>query len=427
MDGWLATWGCALQPPDQPDDPELAHTTLRQTIRVTVGGSAARLTLSNEYGAEALELTAVTVARPAGGRAGVSDVEPDSLVPVTFGGSTSVTIPPGARRTSDEFAYVIEPRTNLAVTLDIGSAPARLTTHPGSRTTSHVVPCQASHVVPCQDGRPPRQLPSVPTAPAQPPELLADSAPASSAEKPSRGRPSNARPGAGTTAVTHWYFLATLDVRPAEPGAAVVCLGDSLTDGRGSTTDGNDRWPDVLADRLHAAGRTSVAVINQAAGGSRVLRDGLGIAAVRRFDRDVVGTAGVRWLVVFAGINDIGMGDATVRAQQRIGDELIAGYAHLIGRAHAHGIAVYGATLIPFGGHEYDDPRGRREQTRRRVNDWIRTSGQFDAVLDFDQVVRDPADHARVRPALHDGDGLHLNPLGYRALADAVPLDLFAG
>ncbi|MBX6750215.1 MAG: SGNH/GDSL hydrolase family protein [Micromonosporaceae bacterium] len=394
MEGWVATWGCALQPPDQPDDPDLAQATLRQTIRVTTGGSAGRLTLSNEYGAEPLELDGVTVARPVAGRAGVPDIQPDTAVAVTFGGSRSVTIPPGSRLVSDEFTYIVEPRTNLTVTLHIGSAPAMLTTHPGSRTTSHVLPRQ--------EGRPPRQIPS-------------------------RGRPSNATPGAGTTAVTHWYFLAALDVRSAGPGAAVVCLGDSLTDGRGSTTDGNDRWPDVLADRLHAAGRTHVAVVNQAAGGSRVLRDGLGIAAVRRLDRDVAGTAGVRWLVVFAGINDIGMADATVRAQQRIEDDLIAGYAKIIDWAHAHGITVYGVTLTPFGGHEYDDPRGRREQTRRRVNAWIRTSRQFDAVIDFDQIVRDPDDHARVRPALHDGDGLHLNPLGYRALADAVPLDLFAG
>jgi lysophospholipase L1-like esterase len=394
MDGWVATWGCALQPPDQPDDPDLAHAVLRQTIRTTVGGSVARLTLSNEYGAEPLELDGVTVARPVGGRAGVPDIEPESAVPVTFSGSESVTIPPGSRLVSDEFAFIVPPRANLAVTMHIRSGPSMLTTHPGSRTTSHVLRC------PCPDRR-------------------------TSRPGPSGGRPSSA--GEVVAAVAHWYFLTALEVRPAEPGAAVVCLGDSLTDGRGSTTDGNDRWPDVLADRLHAAGRTQVAVVNQAAGGSRVLRDGLGIAALRRFDRDVVGTAGARWLVVFAGINDIGVADATASAQRRIGDELIAGYAEIIDRAHAHGMAVYGATLIPFGGHEYDDPDGRRERTRRRVNAWIRRSGRFDAIIDFDKVVRDPAERARVRESLHDGDGLHLNPLGYRALADAVPLDLFAG
>jgi lysophospholipase L1-like esterase len=409
MEGWVATWGCALQPPDQPDDPELAHTTLRQTIRASVGGSVARLTLSNEYGEAPLVLDAVTVARPADGRAGAREVQPESVVPVTFGGSVSVTIPPGARIVSDDFAYIVEPRANLTVTLHIRSAPAVLTTHPGSRTTSHVFRCSChgpSQGGPgqegsCQEGLPPRQ-------------------------KPSSGRPSCTDDPGVATPVAHWYFLAGLDVRPAAPGAAVVCLGDSLTDGRGSTTDGNDRWSDVLADRLHAAGRTHVAVVNQAAGGGRVLRDGLGIAALRRFDRDVLGTAGIRWLVVFAGINDIGRADATAAAQRRIGDELIAGYSEIVERAHAHRIAVYGATLIPFRGHEYDDPYGRRERTRRRVNAWIRTSGQFDAVLDFDEVVRDPDDHARVLPSLHNGDGLHLNPLGYRALAAAVPLDLFA-
>jgi lysophospholipase L1-like esterase len=205
----------------------------------------------------------------------------------------------------------------------------------------------------------------------------------------------------------------------------VVCLGDSLTDGRGSTTDGNDRWPDLLSDRLQASGLSHVGVVNQGAGGNRLLRDGLGIAGLNRLDRDVLACAGVRWLIVFAGINDIGTAGATDDDQRRIGDELLAGYAQLIERAHSRGVNVYGATLTPFGGHEYDDPAGLREQTRRRVNAEIRDRLRFDAVIDFDRAVRSPGNHRRVRRALHDGDGLHLNPAGYRALAEAVP-DLFS-
>ena len=379
MDRWVATWGCALQPPDQADDPELGGAVLRQTIRVTLGGRRGRLVLSNEYGERPLVLDAVAVARPRDGHAGTSAIEPGSSRPLRFGGAAEVTIPPGTRVTSDVFAYPVQPRTNLTITMSVRSAPAMLTTHPGSRTTSHVL---------------------------------------------RRGGES----GRGLISVAHWYFLAALELPAYDDSAAavVVCLGDSLTDGRGCTTDGNDRWPDVLADRLHAEGRPRLAVVNQGAGGARVLRDGLGLAALRRLDRDVLGCAGVRWLILFAGINDIGRENATEADQRRIGDELVAGYAELIDRAHAREIRVYGATLTPFGGHEYDDPAGRREQTRSRVNAWIRDSGQFDAVIDFDSVVRTAGDPGRAQAALHDGDGLHLNPAGYRALAAAVPAELFA-
>lgn len=372
MDGWVATWGCALQPPDQADDPALGGAVLRQTIRPTLAGRRARLVLSNEYGERPLVLDAVTVARPRDGQAGTSAIEPGSGRPVTFGGAAEVAIPPGARVTSDVFAYPVLARTNLTITMTVRSAPAMLTTHPGSRTTSHVL-------------------------------------------------------GSGLISVAHWYFLAALELPAYDDSAAVVvCLGDSLTDGRGSTTDGNDRWPDLLADRLHSEGRPRLAVVNQGAGGGRVLRDGLGLAALRRLDRDVLGCAGVRWLILFAGVNDIGQENATAADQRRIGDELVAGYAEIIDRAHAWELRVYGATLTPFGGHEYDDPAGWREQTRSRVNAWIRDSGRFDAVIDFDQVVRTPGDPRRVQAGLHDGDGLHLNPAGYGTLAAAVPAELFA-
>jgi lysophospholipase L1-like esterase len=376
---WVATWCAAQQPPDGADDPDLAFATVRQTVRASLGGTRVRLRLSNEYGRVPLHLRGVALARPADGRAGAAAVKPGSTMPVTFGGRAAVRIAPGATVASDEVAFAVTARSNVTVTLQVGRRVEGITTHPGSRTTSHVA--RAGHL---DDPVLPQAVP-----------------------------------------VAHWYFLSALEVsRPV--GRLIVLLGDSLTDGRGSTTDGNDRWPDQLVDRLFKRERLRhVAIANQAAGGNRLLRDGLGIAALHRFDRDVLACAGASWLVLFEGVNDIGVAAATPSAQERIGRELIEGYACAVERAHGAGLRVYGATLTPFGGHDYDDPAGLRERTRQCVNAWIRGSGQFDAVLDFDAAVRNPRHHARVRAQLHDGDGLHLNPAGYRALADAVPAGIF--
>jgi lysophospholipase L1-like esterase len=241
--------------------------------------------------------------------------------------------------------------------------------------------------------------------------------------RPGRGP---ARGDRGRPLVLH--FLSGLEVLARPAGAAVAMLGDSLTDGRGSTTNANNRWPDQLVDRLQARSATvHVAVANQAAGGNRVLNDGLGPNALARLDRDVLAQSGVRWLVVFEGINDIGTAEATEAAQKAVADDLITAYDQIITRAHAKGIRVYGATLTPFGGFTADDdPAGTREAARQAVNQWIRTSHRFDAVLDFDAVVRDPANPRRLLPTVDVGDHLHMNPVGYKLLADAVPLRLFA-
>jgi len=166
--------------------------------------------------------------------------------------------------------------------------------------------------------------------------------------------------------------------------------------------------------------------VNAGIGGNRVLNDGLGPSGLSRVGRDALDRAGVAWLVVFEGVNDIGTAEATEAAQRRVVDELIAAYEEVARRARAAGIRVYGATLSPFGGNpEYDDPGGTRAASRRAVNDWIRTAGRFDATLDFDRAVRDPADPGRLLPAYDVGDHLHLNPAGYQALADAVPVEVF--
>ncbi|MGW6013710.1 SGNH/GDSL hydrolase family protein [Streptomyces sp. NPDC055210] len=392
---WVNTWTAMPQlsepgnmppPPFTEERAVLVDTTLRQTVRVSTGGGRVRLRFSNAFGDTALPLTAVSVALPLGGRAGVSAVEPGSPRRVTFAGRASATVPVGAQLVSDPLDFGLAPGSVLTVTayLAEGQPSTALTSHPGSRTTSYLQ--KAGHADRTRD----LDLP-------------------------------------GATAVNHWYLLSDVEVLSGPGTAAVAVLGDSLTDGRGSTTNGNDRWTDRLLDRLRAHPATDgVAVLNQAAGGNRVLNDGLGPNVLARLDRDVLSRSGVSWLVVFEGVNDLGTAAATPTAQRSVTTELIAAYEQIVVRAHAQGIRVYGATLTPFGGNAmYDDPEGRRESSRQEVNSWIRTSGRFDAVVDFDRAVRDPADPRRLRSALHDGDWLHLNPEGYRVLAAAVPLRLF--
>ncbi|MFF5536772.1 GDSL-type esterase/lipase family protein [Streptomyces cinerochromogenes] len=389
---WVNTWTGMPQltePANLPPAPYtgeksvLVDTTLRQTVRVTAGGPRIRLRFSNAYGDTPLPLTAVTVALPRGGRAGVDAVEPGSLRRVTFAGRDSVTVPVGAQMVSDPLDFELRAGSELTVTAYTarGQASLALTSHPGSRTTSYLV--HGDH--------------------ARDADL------------------------AGATAVDHWYLLSDVEVLAPGRTRAVALVGDSLTDGRGSTTNGNDRWPDQFYDRLHSNPATAdIAVLNQAAGGNRVLNDGLGPNVLARLDRDVLSRGGVAWLILFEGVNDIGTADATTEAQRAAAEDLIAGYRQIVVRAHAQGIRVYGATITPFGGNtQYDDPAGEREAARQRVNAWIRTPGHFDAVIDFDRAVRDPEAPDRLLPALHVGDWLHLNPEGYRVLAAAVPEGLF--
>ncbi len=389
---WVNTWVSMPQltepnnmppPPFVRDGVVMADTTLRQTARVTVGAQRMRLRFSNAFGGAALPITAVSVALPAGGKAGVSGIRPEGARPVTFNGRPSAVIPVGAQLVSDPVVFPVPARTNITVTtyLAEGQASLDITSHPGSRTTSHLV--AGNHV--------------------------------DAADLP------------GATPVDHWYFLSGVEVLAPTGTAGVVMVGDSLTDGRGSTTNQNDRWPDQLLDRLQTDHRTDhIAVLNQAAGGNRVLNDGLGPNVLARLDRDVLAQSGVRWAFVFEGVNDIGTAAATEAAQKQAADDLIAGYEQIIVRAHAKGLKVYGATLLPFGGNEgYDDPTGHREAARQWVNNWIRTSGHFDAVVDFDRATRDPANPRQLLPAYDTGDHLHLNPTGYRKLADTVPARLF--
>ena len=295
---WVGTWASSAQRADDVQAAPAAgfpDTTLRQLVRVSIGGPRLRVRFSNAFGTTALTLLKASVALPAGGGA----IRPASDRPLAFQGRASVTIPPGALVLSDPLDFALAPLSNLAVTVYLRGAPKEITAHPGSRTTSYL---QSGDAVSAA-------------------ELMA----------PVR--------------VDHWYFLSGVDVPARDATAAVVVLGDSITDGRGSTTNGNDRWTDHLARRLAAEKRTAgIAVLNQGIGGNRLLGDGLGPNALARLDRDVLAQPGVRHLVVLLGVNDIGTRAATA-------GDLIAGYEQIIRRAHDHGIRVYGATLLPFEGY----------------------------------------------------------------------------
>lgn len=388
---WVHSWAAMPQltePHNMPPAPftdgntVLRDATLRQTIRVSVGGDKLRLRFSNTFGGAPLPITRAVVARPQDGRAGVSGIVPGSSKELTFSGRSSTVIPAGAQYVTDPVRLEMAPQSNLTVTVYLaeGQASSRITSHPGSRTSSYLL--AGDH--------------------AEDTDLT------------------------GATRTDHWYFLSGAEILSSEKTAAVAMLGDSLTDGRGSTTNGNNRWPDRLLARLQENPETQdVAVLNQAAGGNRVLADGLGPNALGRLDRDVLAHSGVKWLIVLHGVNDLGTAAATPAAQDAVVSELIAAYEQIITRAHADGIRVYGATLLPFGRSFYDDPEGHREAARQRVNEWIRSSDRFDQVLDFERAVADPAHDGRLRPEFDDGDHLHLTPAGYDALGAAVPTSLF--
>lgn len=370
---WVGSWGCGPQLTEQHNLPPapLANSTLRQFVHVTLGGKHLRLRFSNAYGNSPVNLDSVHVAlatdagqRNTGGITASTDKE------LAFRGSLSATIPAGGELLSDPFDYDLPALANFAVTIHFGDISATtITGHPGSRTTSYI---QSGNVV---------SAPSLPLA----------------------------------LKTAHWYILTGVDVMPEHLSKALVILGDSITDGRGSTTDANNRWPDFLAQRLNNNPSTAnVGLLNMGIGGNGVF-GGLGPSAKARFDRDVLGQSGVQWLLVFEGVNDIAGGTSAQR--------LTNAYAQFVDKAHARHLRAYGATITPFGRHSYYTPA--HEAVRQSVNAWIRTGGKFDAVVDFDETVRDPAALTNLQSAYDSGDGLHLNPAGYKAMADAVPLSLF--
>ncbi len=357
-----------------PPAPGLANNTLRQIVHVSIGGKRIRLRFSNEFSNGPLTLRAVHVAVPDAG--GKGKIQPQTDKQLTFnGGSQSVTIPACAAYISDPLDFDLAPLSDLAITIQFASVPSDLTGHPGSRTTSFLVPSGDALATPA------------------------------------------------AVEIVHWYVLSGVEVAASDNSSrAVVCLGDSITDGRGVTPDANRRWTDNLARRLRADKRTqNVAVLNMGIGGNRVLNAGLGPSALARFDRDVIAQSGVRALIILEGVNDIGT--APNEAQAETVQALIDAYTQMVSRAHAHNIRVYGATVTPFGGSFYDTPE--REAARQKVNAFIRTSGVFDGIIDMDAALRDSTQPLRLRAAADSGDHLHPNDEGYRLMASAIPLDFF--
>jgi lysophospholipase L1-like esterase len=388
-ENWIATWGASQQVPEPenalpataPGNITSGNITLRQIFHLSAGGPELRIHLSNAFGTDALHFTSVHIAQPLSPRS--SQIDPQTDRALTFAGETDVTVPPGAEFISDPIRYPVQPLSNLAVTFHLDSLPARETGHPGSRATSYFV--------------------------------QGDAVPA---------------PLANATNVDHWYQVSEIDVQ-APPGAAsIVALGDSTTDGDGATTNGNDRWTDVLATRLQKQSATEdIGVVNAGIGGNHLLTDGLGPNALARFDRDVLAPSGVRWLIVFEGVNDLGgltrTAPVSLAEHQKFVHQLISAYQQIILRAHAHGLRVIGATITPYMGSDYYHPNTQNENDRQAVNAWIRTPGHFDAVIDFDAVLRDPLQPGRLLPAYDSGDHLHPSPAGYRAMGNAIPLALF--
>jgi lysophospholipase L1-like esterase len=339
--------------------------------------------LSNAFGSEALHVTSVHIAHPLA--AASPAIDPSTDKALTFSGSPDITIPPGAEFVSDAVDYPVPALSDLAVTFHLGAAPAQQTGHPGSRATSYYV-----H----------GDLIAAPSLP-------------------------------GPKHVDHWYQVSEIDVHVSRGAASLVVLGDSITDGHGATTNGNDRWTDVLAARLQASTiARNIGVSNQGIGGNHLLTDGLGPNALSRFDRDVLAPAGVHWLIVFEGVNDLGglarNGEVTPAEHKALVQRVLAAYQQIIVRAHAHGLRVFGATITPYTESNYYHPGPLSEADRQSVNEWIRAAGHFDAVIDFDHVVADPQHPDHLLPAYDCGDHLHPSPAGYKAMGDAIPLSLFA-
>jgi lysophospholipase L1-like esterase len=369
---WIGTWVTAQQLTEQrnlPPSPGLSNNTLREVVHVTLGGSKLRVQFSNAYGSSPVTIKAAHLAVSKGGSA--IDTATDKAL--TFKGTPSITIPAKEEVYSDTLDFNVKPLSNLAVSICFGETSADVTGHPGSRTTSYI---QTGDAVTAAD--------------------------MNSAAK-----------------TDHWYILNGIDLQLDDSYACVVTLGDSITDGRGSTTNGNDRWPDDLALRLQANPNTSkISVLNQGIGGNAVVTGGLGPTALERFKHDVLGQNGVRWVIILEGVNDLGGSK-----DSKIATDLIAAYEKFINEAHNQKILVYGVPVLPFGGSSYDC--NDHMTYRETVNKWIRTSGKFDAVIDLDAAVRGPADPNKLLPTYDSGDHLHLSVPGYQKMADAIDLDLF--
>jgi lysophospholipase L1-like esterase len=362
---------------------DLRDATLRQIVHLSIGGPALRVHLSNAFGTLPLHLTSVHIARPLS--ASSSKIDPASDHPLTFMGRADVILPAGAAYVSDSISYPVAASSDLAISIHYDDPPAQQTGHPGSRATSYLVHGDLVSAADLPDAR----------------------------------------------KIDHWYQLAGVDVVSASPNPfSIVALGDSITDGHGATTNGNDRWTDVLAERLQASPKTRhIGVLNQGIGGNHLLTDGLGPNALARFDRDVIAQTGVRFVIVLEGINDLGgltrLNDVPASEHAALVQQILASYRQMITRAESAHIHALGATILPFAGSTYYHPSAANEADRQAVNQWIRAPGHFAAVIDFDKAMADPEHPDRLAPAYDSGDHLHPSAAGYRVMGSMISLSLF--
>jgi lysophospholipase L1-like esterase len=353
-----------------------ADTTLREIVHISIGGPSVRVIFTNEFGTAPLAIGAAHVAISKGGSA----IDLANAAGLTFAGRTAVTIPAGALAVSDPVALKVPPATDLTISLFLPAQTiAVVSAHGSANQTGYTAPGNVAG--------------------------------AAALDSPSE--------------IRSWPFIKGVDVKASADSAAVVALGDSITDGAFATNNANARWPDELSRRLLANKATAnLSVLNEGIGGNRILNDVTGPSALSRFDRDVIAQSGVKYLIILESINDIGHATDPVRPNGIVSaDDLIFGLTQMTERAHAHGIKVFAATLTPDGKSKYDTPG--EEPMREAVNNWIRTTKELDGFIDFDKATQDPANPTQFLPALDHGDHLHPNDAGYKAMGDAIDLKLF--
>ncbi len=375
---WVGTWATAPMVADGGNNMRpFSGTTLREIVHISAGGAQIRVRFTNAYGTDPLTISDAHVALSAGNAA----IQPGTDHAITFGGATSVNIPPGAELFSDPVALAVQPLSDLVVSFYL---------------PSQVMRAETFHSFADQDN------------------FIASGDVSSAADLP------------GAIKIFSWYFLDGVDVQAVDGSRAIVTLGDSITDGALSTHNANLRWPDLLAARVQAdPNLKNIGVLNVGIGGNRVLNEVAGPSALSRIDRDVLSQSGVRYVIILESINDIGrLAHLTNPYDDITAQQLEMGLKQIADAAHEHGIKAIGATLTPYGGAGYSSDKG--EQVREAVNDWIRNSGTFDGVADFDKATQDPANPTHFNAAYDSGDHLHPKDDGYKAMAGSIDLTMFA-
>jgi len=395
---WIGTWATAAQPFLPKSLQTYRNQSLRLIVHTSAGGTKVRIRISNTYGDGPLLIGGAHIARRTAG----AEIDPRSDRILKFDGKSSTTIAAGSMVVSDPVDLDVPAVSDVAISLFLPQRTEVKTSHSMAKQTSYL--------------------------------------------SPETGDSTAAVKFPVAKAIHSWPFLTGVDVEASPGAAAIVAFGSSLTDGDGTTADTNGRWPDVLAERLQkdADGQPKIGVLNEGIIGNRLLYDspkgadnpfgaGLGQAGLARFERDVLGQAGVKYVIVGLGINDILFPafSFTPAREKATAEDIISGYRELIARGHRRRIFVIGTTNPPFENSAFEGLvaafySSEREAVRQKVNDWIRSSGEFDGVVDLDAVLRDPGHPTQLLPAYDSGDHLHPNNVGCIAEGNAVPLALFA-